>query len=395
MNLITEMKMPTARGGNSPIGYWNVDGIRKFQRAEDGSYAITAEDLPETTFVLFYVDASVDAEPAVQGFIGLQVDDERAILKFPPAGTIVGDIDFGNVVFDGTSDVADSEFTLSDNADGFDATALRMLQETANFANAARMVMNLIRNADFENTDRYYTEKVSVEVAFTSVPELTALSSSTDFPPMNIVVSIYSHDYTTEAALFRPDGEMASHDYHNYSEGNEFQGATKWEATLNLSDFRTYATPGARWDLKDRSGTVLAQFDVSASLVSDVLGTPIIPYPLLSLTTVNDAGTDYVSSFQFNWHYIASDGTTVLNLEDAEVLEVLIGEMEFYIDTEVDGEPVTYMFREPGGGGAGGMSGDLLEVSIDGPPLPVASAAALRFGYRFGLCGVRLRLDAR
>ena len=84
-----------------------------------------------------------------------------------------------------------------------------------------------------------------------------------------------------------------------------------------------------------------------------------------------------------------------MSLEDSDLLELLIGEMEFYFDTEVEDQPVTYMFREPGGGGVGGMSGNLVEASVDGPALPLASAANLRFGYRFGLHRIHLPLDAR
>lgn len=373
--------VPTERGVDSPIAPYNLERILKYSPDVDGSYNITA--VPDSTFVLVSVDVS-GAVPKPIGVISLRVDGKKRILEFPKASKILNSIDFGQVVFSNT-DVGDSFKDLSQNAAAFSPQDLLLLQDAANFSNSSRMVLNMLRNMIQKNSSKIYTEKVNIELSKSSLPSggLQVLESSAKLPIKAISVSFYSDDSTTRARLYYPDGvtPVGSMEFHNYGSNS----ATKHSAGFSLADFLLFAKPGDLFPLISESGTVLAKFDLSASIVADESGVPLFPIPFPEYSISGSTA----SSVAFNWQYFSMDGSTVARITSATLLDALIGNREFYLDAS-DG--TTFMFRSysPANPSAGSLSGDLVQASFN--PAPRNSGGVIRnIGYMFGLYGLLIR----
>lgn len=105
--------MPTRRGWNEPIQSSNVFDIKKYTPNAQGEFSITGEDFPNSTFVIFVMDANkinngtdkIDKE-AILGFLTLNSDD-RPVIECPPANEIIGEISFGDVL------ITDDYYTTS------------------------------------------------------------------------------------------------------------------------------------------------------------------------------------------------------------------------------------------------------------------------------------------
>jgi hypothetical protein len=124
-------------------------------------------------------------------------------------------------------------------------------------------------------------------------------------------------------------------------------------------------------------------------MLTDDSGYPIIPLVSPSYEEVDSN----IETLNFNWFYFMPDGTTRIELESQSVLDRVIGKQEFHLqkNSNTDQEmTVTYMYREPGEGGCGGMKGDIATSYDFVPALPVESFQKnMSMGYRFTLfrCG--------
>ncbi len=373
---------PTQRGNDSPIAQWNVNNITEYPPNDDGEFVIPVNALPNTTFVLLVMDVST-TPPNPVGIVGLTVDDHTQILELPPGHEFTGTLDFGNVVFHDT-DIGVSSLTAAQNEGAFSPEQFSRLTELAEFSNAIRMVFNLIRNIDRNTPDQYYTEGVSLDVSLDELKSsLSEYTSSSEIPFRRMGINIYSHDSETEMQLFYPDGTVIHDDFRFFNQGT--QSAAKWFTVLSLEDFNDHAVPGALWPLKNSSGEILAEFDLSVSIVRDQTGTPMVPIPFLEYQF--DGEGDMVESIVMKWQYFASDGETPQTIADLALLEYMIDPNTTHFQ---NGVPTTYGFdRCCWGNGAGSFSGDLFEAFVDGPDL-FQSDLISQIGYRFALYRISL-----
>ena len=375
--------VPTVRGNDSPISQGNIANIKKIVPQLDGSYDVNDEDIPDSTFVVVYMDIS-GIKPVPIGLLSLKVDETLRILELPAKSSFQDELDFGFVEFAYSEDVGDSSRSLQENASAFSTEQFLQLQESATFSNAARMVLNLLRNVNLDNSQEFYAEKIAIELNLGLLPDsLIELNNSSSLPVTQIFVSIYSHDSTTKARLYHPDGvtPVGSMDFHNYGSN----GATKHGASFSLSEFKEYVRPGELWPLISESGVVLASFDISASIVMDDTGIPMFPIPFFEYITSDST----ITSVIWNWQYFNLDGTSVKTIESVTLLDALIGKMECYLENS----SATYMFNrtyDPAYPSAGGISGDLIQSNFDFPTLTVGNEIN-KIGYRFGLYSILLQ----
>ncbi len=388
--------VPTERGVDSPVKHENLMYVEIAEPLEGGEFEIPRESLPETSFVMVFMDVEDPESPEPIGIVGLRLD-EGAVLEFPGRDQIDGDVSFGEVVFTGQQDIGFSTATLQDNSSAFTEDTMLELQRSVEFANSARMVLNLVRNNLIgSDGSEFFTEGVMVNV-FDFDPTVS-LSSSNEISFGNISVLMFSHDSVTQAALFRPGGQHSLRDFENNGENS----AAKWSASIQIDDFRQYAKPGVLWPLISDAGDTLAEFDLSASLLTDTLGNPVVPLPFLRYTTSEYNEKTRIEQIEFNWRYFGIDGATLHELSDIVFLEQLIEEDSLSFELELqdleDGngsgpQTVTYMFRQEenwsydtDSPGAGNLTGSLLHASIDAPALIVPDGNTwIQIGYRFGL----------
>ncbi len=369
--------MPTERGHDEPIKYSNVNKIKKFSVLMDGSYTILYEELPETTFVVFIVDISNQIDPVPVGFLGLESDDGNYIVEFPSRELIPGTVEFGMVSLDAMqSYVGTSSKTLSDNSGAFNASMYEELQRLAVFNNIALSAINLLENT---NSSQYYAIHVGVEYRHTLGKQV---ASSKDVDWHTIGINVYSHDTNSTAAMFSPMGEQLS----PFSPAQE-NSAVKWFTTIDWEKFKTLAQPRYLWELRTERGEVLAQFDLSVMIPTDIEGYPIIPLVDPTITTKDNG--ENVDVLQFGWYCFAPDGTTKIPLEEPALLRRLLMTGEI-IGLSMDVRGGTYMYRTMGPGGCFGMQGDdeLITAHSFAPDFPVSSYTDfVQLGYSFALVG--------
>lgn len=374
--------MPTVRGNDEPIAHWNVYNIKKFSMLPDGSYEIPLDEFPNSTSVVFIVDTEDPDDFEVLGFLTLKIDDNHSIIEFPPRSEITGTIEFGEVeIADVTTYLSSSEKTLEDNEGSFNENTLEHLQQDVIFQNASLMAVNVLKNTDFNGVEDYFAVSISIEY-FTELDGVINNSSDVIWEPLGI--DIYSNNNSTSASLFTPDGENL------HGEGvfvNAFgpQSAVQWGVRIPLEKFIEQAEPRKLWQLRAESGQVLAEFDLSVAILTDNSGYPIIP---LVSPTYEEVDSN-IELLNFNWFHFMSDGTTRIELENQSILDRIIGKQEFFFqkNRNTDEEiTVTYMYRDPGEGGVGGMKGDIATSYDFVPALPVERFHKnMSMGYRFTL----------
>lgn len=374
--------MPTIRGNDEPIAHWNVYSIKKFSMLPDGSYEIPLEEFPESTSVVFIVDTEAPDDFEVLGFLTLKIDDNHSIIEFPPRSEITGTIEFGEVeISDVTTYLSSSEKTLEDNEGAFNENALERLQQDVIFQNASLMAVNVLKNTDFNGVEDYFAVSISIEY-FTELDRAINTSSDVIWEPLGI--DIYSNNNSARASLFTPNGENL------HGEGvfvNAFgpQSAVQWGVRIPLEKFNEEAKPRELWQLRSENGQVLAEFDLSVAMLTDDSGYPIIP---LVSPTYEEVDSN-IEILNFNWFHFMPDGTTRVELDNQSALDRIIGKQEFWFQKNSNTHEeitVTYMYREPGEGGFGGMNGDIVTSYDFVPSLPVDRFYKnMSMGYRFTL----------
>lgn len=380
---VTELWVMTVNeGNNEPIAHQNAYDILTYLPDAEGSYEIPMEELPSAPFVVFIVETYSDGTYNVLGFLSLSVDEETAIMTFPTPEEIVAPVEFGNVVVtEETGYISFSEITLTQNQSAFNAEAFDDLHEYAVFHNTGQMALNVLLNTK-QNPSTSSWDYYAVGLSMGYHTDLSSHASTSADVSWNsdVSINIYSHDTTSQASLFTPSGDNLNGE--GIFPAAQVNSATKFFVNVPMSTFTAQALPGEFWELRNESGEVLASFDMSVAMLTDDSGYPIMPImePSYSL----EDGTAEIDTVDFNWFYFLSDGTTRVALEDTAVLDELIGKSEFHLQANTDG--VTYMYREPGGGGAGGMVGDILTAHTFSPTLTESSfTSEVSAGYRFTL----------
>lgn len=321
--------VPTVRGYDSPIDHTNLRNVVVVEPLDDGTFVIGHENLPDSAFVIVVVNVSeTEDHGSPIGILGLREDDSdlnAAILEFPSKNEIIDDIDFGEVVFFEGSDIGVSANTLTGHETSFHDDTLSEMRSSIDFANAIRMVLNLVRNhPDRAINDAFYADSASIGIRDFDPAQVIQTSNDIGFEKVELWV--FSHDSETRAALYTPDQTTKFEEgYHN--QGSD--SSVKWLASVPMDAFREFAAPGALWPLVSEStGAVLARFDLSASVLSDQLGNPIVPLPYVEFEYANgDESKDVIERITFNWRYFLSDGETPRNLDDLPFLSSLVEDL--------------------------------------------------------------------
>jgi len=370
--------IPTERGVDSPLAPYNMGNIKRISMGDNGSFSVLPEDIISSTFVLVLMDVSTSPETAI-GMIGLKTNDGTSILEFPHSSYWSNNLQMGTVSFLSSSDIGTSEITLEENPDVFSNSMLTLLQTQANFSNAYRMVLNMLRNVDRTNTSIYYTERAVVNFSRSSA--LTTEIVTDDRIIGDLTIDVFSEDGTTEAAFFDYNGDPFPDEVADYNNRGT-SSANKWGFNISLGDFRSKIQPGQLWTLKSATDSTLAAFDFSASLVTDVANTPMFPFPQLIYET---NGSNQITAIQFVWKYFDYNGN-LRSITDLNLLNGLIGTTEFYVNLVTSGQTTSYMFRNDGEEGPS-FSGDLTRATLDPPGDPDEGVVSL--SYRFGLYAIR------
>lgn len=374
--------MPTVRGNNEPIAHWNAFRIKKFSVLDDGSYEIPLVEFPDSTSVVFIVDAENPDNFDVLGFLTLKIDEENSIIEFPPRSEITGAVEFGEVeIADLSTYLSNSEKTLEDNEASFSENSLEQLQQDVIFQNASLMSVNVLNNTDLNEIEDYYAVSIRIEY-FTELDK--EIHNSSDVIWGSLEIDIYSSNNSAKASIFTPDGENLNGD-EVFVEAIGPQSAVQWFVRIPLDKFTEQAEPRKLWELRDEYGQVLAAFDLSVAMLTDNSNYPIIP---LVSPTYEEIGTD-IELLNYNWFYFLPDGTTRIELESQSVLERIIGKKEFFLQMDSNSNEeitATYMYRDHGEGGAGGMNGNIATSYDFIPELPVERFNKnMSMGYRFTL----------
>ena len=116
---------------------------------------------------------------------------------------------------------------------------------------------------------------------------------------------------------------------------------------------------------------VLAEFDLSLSIIKDSYGEPVVPKPLIVMDT-NDQGE--IIGMWFNW--VVEQDRHVSSL-DPLIADRLIDRDTFYINFPGS----TFMFDRPSSGKPS-MSGDFYYVTFDRPW--TWESGRVSIGFRFG-----------
>jgi hypothetical protein len=371
--------MPTARSNNTQIAFENTWNIKKYSPEEDHSFLIPYEDLPNSTFVIFVMNIPDEGTPEVIGFMSLEAEEGDPVIEFPPADKLTGVVSFGYVSLDDADYYGKSQQNLADNEESFTPEAFEELSEDVIIHNAALMALNVLWNTD----DRIYYSP-SIGISYRYQKDAQVLDSS-DVRWGNAEIRIYSHDTSTEVGLFRPDGEQVGDFVTSY--GNS---SVKWAFPISMDEFNDYATPRDIWQLRknDEQRTIIALFDLSVAIITDSLGNPIIP--LIDPLITNSSDGQKIDTLDMSWYYFGKDGTTRHALTDAEQLDRLL-KSEFWFQgfSTEDNYYETYMFREAGNQGFGGMEGDLIHITDISPALQEAEFFD-NLGYSFGLYGIEV-----
>jgi hypothetical protein len=373
--------MPTVRRSSKEISFENTWNIKKYSTEEDGSFLIPHEDLPNSTFVIFVMNIPDGGNPEVIGFMSLEAEGGDPVIEFPPAEKLKGVITFGYVSLDDADYYGQSQMNLADNEEAFTPEVFEQLSKDVIIHNAALMALNVLWNTD----DRiYYSPSMGISYGHQKDAQV---QDSSDVRWRDAEIRIYSHDTTSQVGLFRPDGEQVGDFVTSY--GNS---SVKWAFSISMDELNAYATPRNIWQLRknDPQRTIIALFDLSVAIITDSLGNPIIPLIDPAITTITDGET--IETLDMNWYYFGKDGTTRHTLTDAEQLDRLLKKSEFWFQgfSAEDDYYETYMFREAGNQGLGGMIGDLIQITDISPALQETEFFD-SMGYSFGLYGVEVR----
>jgi hypothetical protein len=373
--------MPTERRSSKEISFENTWNIKKYSAQEDGSFLIPYEDLPNSTFVIFVMNIPDGGNPEVIGFMSLEAEGGDPVIEFPPAEKLTGVITFGYVSLDDADYYGQSQMNLTDNEEAFTPEIFEQLSNDVIIHNAALMALNVLWNT---NNRFYYSPSIGISYVYQKDAQVQV---SSDVRWENVGISIYSHDTTSQVGLFRPDGEQVGDFVTSY--GNS---SVKWAFSISMDEFNAHATPRSIWQLRknDPQRTIIALFDLSVAIITDSFGNPIIPMIDPSITTITDGDT--IETLDMNWYYFGKDGVTRHTLTDAEQLDRLLKKSDFWFQgfSTEDDHYETYMFREAGNQGFGGMTGDLIQITNISPALQETEFFD-NMGYSFGLYGVEVR----
>ena len=374
--------MPLYTGSDEPIAHSSVYELKKYQAAEDGSYEIPMEEIPNTAFVIFIVETNDTTDYDVLGFLSLSVDEATALTTFPNPEEIIDTVEFGIVELMGDSSYSSfSDNTLTDNRSAFTSATFDELHENVVLHNTGQMALNVLLNTNPDpEVNDYYA--IDLRMSYrTQLGSSVQNSAQVDWAS-DVKLRIYSSDTTSKASLFTPDGTNLK-GAGVFVDPNGEYNAVQYEFPISFEDFKTHAQPEQFWELRDDSDTVLASFDMSVAMLLDDQDYPIIP--ITEPTYTLDEGGAVIDTVDFNWFYFESDGTTKHELTDPVLLEDIIGKTEFYLQTNSTNPVVTYMYREPGTGGNGGMEGDVATAYSFSPTLTKTAFQNVSCGYRFTL----------
>jgi len=244
------------------------------------------------------------------------------------------------------------------------------------------MALNVLWNT---NNRFYYSPSIGISYVYQKDAQVQV---SSDVRWENVGISIHSHDTTSQVGLFRPDGEQVG----DFVTSDGSNSSVKWAFSISMDEFNAYATPRSIWQLRknDPQRTIIALFDLSVAIITDSFGNPIIPMIDPSITTITDGDT--IETLDMNWYYFGKDGITRYTLTDAEQLDRLLKKSDFWFQgfSAEDDHYETYMFREAGTQGFGGMTGDLIQITNISPALQETEFFD-NMGYSFGLYGVEVR----
>nr|WP_319472958.1 hypothetical protein [uncultured Sphaerochaeta sp.] len=362
--------MPTRRGYNEVIRHENAQNIKRFVVQNTDEYTIPIDEFPvNDPSVVFIMRQTDGGEYEVVGFLSLQIDEDTAVLEFPPSSEMNGEIAFGTVTVSENSYIASSTQTLANNSNCFSNDTYLELQQDAMAQNLVLMAINVLWNT---HSSHYYAPALMFTYNMNE-------TNSIDWGVLELLV--YSNDYSSKAALFDPQGRMLG-ESQAYRLGYGQQSSVQWSDQIDIETFFSSANKGALWGLIDEDAGQLAAFDFSMTIVKDDEGNPIIPC-IDPTYVVKEDDPSLVDRIDMNWFYYDLDGTTKHPITSGSPIASLIEETSLYMDIHTEEDNGTYMIRSRGSGGAFGMEGDIFSLTNFDRELAVSELGDLSIGYRF------------